>query len=166
LADIESLETSSVGEPAEETIDISQFKTNATMVPPVGEKRNLTAIQSVGSTSGTASKYWDIGYPAMEKSGFYEMVLSRQEKEDGKDVTETRVFAANVEPIEGDLKRLDFEKVGSDYFGPNVKIIAGPKMTSQTVQGARTEYWIYILFLLGGILVVEQFLGWLFGRRR
>ena len=166
LADSESLETSKVGEPAEETIDISRFKQNSTMVPPIGEKRNLTAVQSVGASNGVSGKYWTVGYPRMEKSGFYEMVLTQQEKEDGKDVTQSRIFAANVDPVEGNLRRLDFDKVGKEYFGPKVKVIAGPKMTSQTVQGARTEYWIYILFLLGGILIIEQFLGWLFGRRR
>ncbi|MEC9094194.1 MAG: BatA domain-containing protein [Planctomycetota bacterium] len=161
----ESIESPSVGDGIAETIDISVVKTNAIIDPPKGEKRNVNAI-STGTGEGKQAKYRKVTFPQMKDSGFYVMTLTNLEKIDGNEVTQTRIFAANVDAVEGDLKRLDFETVGDDYFGKNVKVISGPRMSSQTVQGARTEYWIFVLFLLGGILILEQFLGWLYGRRR
>ena len=161
----ESLDSPTVGEGISEVIDISKVKTNAVISPPKGEKRNVSAT-SGDSPEGAMAKYRKVVLPSMSDSGFYEMTLTRLEKENGEDVSENRIFAANVETGEGNLKRLDLQAVGSDYFGEKVKLIAGPSMSTQTVEGARTEYWIYVLFLLGGILILEQFLGWLFGRNR
>ena len=165
LAVKESLDEGKVGDPIESTIDISRVNANALITPPVGEKQNVKAV--AGSNSeGLKAKYQNVVVPEMKNSGFYVMTLSAREMVDGEKVTEDRIFAANVDPFEGNLKRLDLDTVGSDYFGDKVKVITGPSMSSQTVQGARTEYWMYILFFLGGILILEQFLGWWFGRRR
>ncbi|MDG2469931.1 MAG: BatA domain-containing protein [Pirellulaceae bacterium] len=165
LGDGEQVEPPFVGEGIREVIDISRLKPSASITPPRGEKRNLTAIP-FDAADPTKGKYWQLSVPKMEEAGFYDMVLVEQEKQDGKDVADSRVFSANVMPAEGDLKRLDLGEVGTDYFGDQIKLIDGTAMSAQTVQGARTEYWMYVLFLLGGILIVEQFLGWVFGRRR
>lgn len=166
LGDSESLDRSLVGDGIQTPVDISRMKTNATITPPAGEKRNVSAVADESDGNTEPGKYWMIDFPKMDQAGFYVLNLTEQEKENGEDVIESRVFAANVETVESDLTRLDFEKVGPDYFGENVKVITGPKMSSQTVQGARQEYWMYILFFLGAILIIEQFLGWWFGRRR
>lgn len=165
LAAEESLDEGKVGEGIETTVDISQLSANALVTPPRGEKQNVKAVAGKNS-DGLNAKYQKVVVPQMSQSGFYVMTLSSREKVDGEFVTEDRIFAANVLPVEADLTRLDLSNVGQNYFGDKVKIISGPNMSSQTVQGARTEYWMYILFVLGGILILEQFLGWWFGRRR
>lgn len=164
----DSIDTPSVGDPINEIVDISEVQTNAEINPPKGEKRNVSAVSMNNGMNekGPQAKYRRVQFPAMDDSGFYVMKLTNLEAENGEAVQQTRIFAANVDPDEGNLKRLDLDVVGKDYFGEKVKIISGPGMSSQTVQGARTEYWMYILFLLGSILVLEQFLGWWFGRRR
>lgn len=165
LAAKESLEEGKVGDPIVSTIDISRFDANALVEPPRGEKQNVKAVAGK-SSEGLQAKYQEVIIPQMTDSGFYVMNLSPREKGADESLVEQRVFAANVDPVEGDLRRLDIEGARKGYFGDEVKIISGPSMSSQTVQGARTEYWMYILFFLGGVLVLEQFLGWWFGRRR
>ncbi len=103
----------------------------------------------------------------MKYGGFYEVGLTEKEKVNGKEVVRKRVFAANVPAnLDGGLQRLDFGKVGSNYFGESTKDIPLSEMSRQTIQGAKTEFWKYVLYLLGFVLILEQFLGWYFGKRR
>lgn len=165
LAVNDSVEGAGVGDGVVETIDVSRFEKSAILTPPKGEKQTVKALTNEKNT-GAKARFSTVTIPQMSDSGFYVMTLAALEKEDGEVVNEDRVFAANVDSQEGNLKRLDLNRVGKDYFGKNVKIINGPNMSSQTVEGARTEFWMVVLLTLGGVLILEQFLGWLFGRRR
>lgn len=154
-----------VGDVAQDVVDISRYEQNVVVAPPKGEKRNVKAIAD-DQAEGAMARFRVVKIPEMKQAGFYVVTLTRLEKTDGETVNEERILAANTDPREADLTRLDLQSVGAEYFGKKVSVIDGPQMSSQTVLGARTEYWMYVLFFLAGILILEQYLGWLFGRRR
>ncbi len=149
-----------VGVPLRQPIDLSQYVRDVSIKTPDNEKANLQANPE-DSEEGSEQSVWQISYDNSFKKGFYHLGLKQT---DGQD--ESMLFAANVSADEGQLKRINLDLVNASFFGDNVKLVAGESISNLSVQGTRNEIWKWILLFLGGVLLIEQFLGWMFGRRR
>jgi hypothetical protein len=104
---------------------------------------------------------WRVEYPDIPERGFYELTLTRREG-----ASQNVLFAANVDPGEGDLKRVDAAVVQRELAGSNVKLLSAADDQPLLDAPARTELVRYVLWLVAGVLAAEQVLGWLFGRWR
>ena len=67
---------------------------------------------------------------------------------------------------ESDLRRVDVSSLPDNYFGESTRILAADQLALNNDSGSSNEIWPQILLLLAGVLALEQFLGWWFGRRR
>ena len=76
------------------------------------------------------------------------------------------LFAAKLDPRESRLKRLPESSLQGDFFGDKVSLVSSQELSEQTVSGGNTEIWLQILMLLFGLLALEQFLGWYWGKKR
>lgn len=76
------------------------------------------------------------------------------------------LFAANVDPTEGDLRRVNVEEMTRELAGTNVKIIPADAAADLGGDGSQTELWWYLLWGAVVALCSEQVLAWYFGRGR
>lgn len=76
------------------------------------------------------------------------------------------LFAANVDPTEGDLKRVERPVMEKDLVDTNVQILDAGSVQSLADIGSQTEVWWYLLWALVVVLCGEQLLGWFFGWAR
>ena len=76
------------------------------------------------------------------------------------------LFAANVEPTEGDLKRADRRALERELAGANVQFVSAVEAQSLASAGSQSEIWWYLLWGVVAVLSGEQVLGWFFGQRR
>jgi hypothetical protein len=76
------------------------------------------------------------------------------------------LFAANIDPSEGNLQRVDRDAMERELAETKVQIISAAEAQSLADVGTQTEIWWYLLWGVVGVLSTEQLLGWLFGKRR
>ena len=76
------------------------------------------------------------------------------------------LFAANLDASEGDLRRMPRNTLDGDFFGGNVKLVTSAQLSGQALKGVSSELWMLALLLLFLVLMSEQFLGWIWGRKR
>jgi hypothetical protein len=76
------------------------------------------------------------------------------------------LFAANVDPRESQLKRIPASALEGDFLGEKVTMVAAGGLVGQQVSGGETEIWLQILLFLFAVLVLEQVLGWFWGKKR
>jgi uncharacterized membrane protein len=145
-----------VGEPLRQEIDLTQADLDAEVVLPGLKKVNVQASQ----VSGGEAKRWLLEHPGTNKPGFYELKISQREGG-----VEPVLFAANVDPSEGDLRRANVDAMEKELSDVGVRFVSGGGSLLAGL-GAQLEIWKYLLWLLVGLLLGEQVLGWLFGRRR
>jgi hypothetical protein len=105
---------------------------------------------------------WQLEYPETNLQGFYDVKLARRDG-GGEDHV---LFAANVDPTEGDLKRVDRPAMEKDLVDTNVQILDAGSVQSLADIGSQTEVWWYLLWALVVVLCGEQLLGWFFGWAR
>ena len=106
-----------------------------------------------------AETIWQLEYPQTLRQGFYDLKLARRDG-GGEDHV---LFAVNVDPTEGDLKRVDRQVMERDLAETNVKILAADEAQSLADVGSQTEVWWYLLWAVVAVLCGEQVLGWFFG---
>jgi hypothetical protein len=112
------------------------------------------------STRGGDSTRWQIVHEDTGKRGFYELTLLRN---DGFE--EKVLFAANPDPTEGNLARVDLPELRKS-LGDGVKIIKGTDSGALATTGAQRELWKYVLLGVVLVLAGEQLFAWSFGLRR
>jgi hypothetical protein len=140
-----------VGEPLELSLDASRYNAQVRFATPDESGAPAIATDAVPDADGTlVATLADTNF-----SGFYEAQLSRT---DGKQ--ETRHFAVNVDPAEGDLAMLDAEQLASRLEG--VKYRDHQASLFQFAAGDQPghnlgEALLYALVLL---LIGEQALAW------
>jgi hypothetical protein len=149
-----------VGEPIRQPVDLTQYELDAALSGPHDVKVNLQAA-APAATDATESTTWQVEYPAAAWQGFYELKLAR--RDGGSDAV---LFAANVDPAEGDLKRSNRQALFRELAGTNVKLVEGSEAQSLADAGQQTEVWWYLLWVVVAVLSGEQVLGWFFGRSR
>jgi hypothetical protein len=151
-----------VGEPIQQAVDLTEYEMDATLSGPNELKVNLQATAPVAGDSGnTQQTVWQVEYPAAAAQGFYELKLAR--REGGADAV---LFAANVDPAEGDLKRVNRQAFERSLGGANVKIVSASEAELLADAAQQTEVWWYLLWIVVAVLAGEQLLGWFFGRGR
>ena len=97
----------------------------------------------------------------MSNSGFYRLQL---QSTDGEPIE--RLFAANVDPSEARLTRIDLDEARRGLFGETIGVVALDRLGSESVSGGNQEYWKWIIVGLIIVLVGEQSLArWFRGRQ-
>jgi hypothetical protein len=148
-----------VGEPIREPLDLTQYRIDASLRGPSDNKTSLQAVPRGGKQDDTPA-VWLIEYPETNRRGFYELQLERN---DG--AIERLLFAANVEPSEGNLRRADVAALRRELGDAPVTIVSG-NAAAPGVRGTQHELWKSILAALIALLCGEQLLAWVFGLRR
>jgi len=154
-----------VGQPLREPLDLTVHELDAALSGPHERKANVQATSpasgpAAGSPNGSSSEtIWQLEYPQTHDQGFYDLKLTRRDG-GGEDHV---LFAANIDPSEGDLKRVDRQVMEKDLADTNVKIIEATAAGSLADVGSQTEIWWYLLWAVVAVLCGEQLLGWFFG---
>lgn len=150
-----------VGEPVRQPVDLTQYELDAKLTGPREMQANLqAAAPEDGGAASERAAIWQVEYPATA-AGFYEIGMKR--RDGGADAM---LFAANVDPSEGNLKRADRRQLERELAGTNVQIISAAQSQSLADAGTQTEIWWYLLWGVVAVLSGEQVLGWFFGQRR
>lgn len=159
-----------VGEPIVQPVELAEYEMNAALTGPKDRKANLQAIPPANleenddpdkAAPGARETVYQVQYDETDLQGFYDLQLARR---DGW--TDSILFAANVDPAEGNLKRVDQAAMKRGLTGTNVEIVSGASAQSLADAGSQTEIWWYLLWGLVAVLTSEQLLGWFFGMRR
>jgi hypothetical protein len=155
-----------VGEAIRQAVDLTQHELDVKLAGPRELKAELQAAAPVfqapdsGESSSAEPTLWEVEHQAAAQ-GFYELTLTR--RDGGSDPL---LFAANVDPAEGDLKRVDRRTLERSLAGSNVKVVLAGQSLALADSGQQTEVWQYLLWLVVAVLAGEQVLGWFFGRAR
>ena len=104
-----------------------------------------------------------IHYATTDTAGIYELKLTPQ---DTPDQTRTVVFAANIDPAEGDLTPADRGVLQRDLEETGAQFVDGGSYLERGDAGGRVELWRALAIALLVVLCAEQLLAWVFGRRR
>ena len=148
-----------VGEPIRQPLDLTLHELDASLAGPKELKANLQAAAPPDGGEAAAETIWQLEYPQTDRQGFYDLKLARRDG-GGEDHL---LFAVNVDPTEGDLKRVDRQVMERDLAETNVKILAADEAQSLADVGSQTEVWWYLLWAVVAVLCGEQVLGWFFG---
>lgn len=153
--------TARLGQPLSYAVDLSAYENRVSLLDPSKGKTETVAKPYEDTEESRASEIYQVGFENIDRRGFYQMELTRHNGE-----KENVLFAANVDPREGDLKRMSAASLEGDFLGEKVKLVSASTLNDQSVEGGNTEIWFQVLILLFAVLVLEQFLGWWFGRKR
>lgn len=150
-----------VGEPLRKVIDLSQVELDAELVLPGEKKTHLQATQ-IKPEEGKPQETnrWLLEQKQTAAQGFYELKLANRTG-GGEGV----LYAANVDPAEGDLRRANTTEMERQLRDVGVRFMSGVGSGMGGI-GAQVEIWKYLLWLLVALLLGEQVLGWFFGLRR
>lgn len=148
-----------VGEVLHQGVDLTQFELDVGVKRPDQEEDKVSA--NPGDQQDDQVLY-GADYDKVDRQGFYELLLNRREA--GGMVP--MLFAANVDPDEGDLARADTQEFQRKLGDANVKFVSRADLLKVNVEDARRHLWPFVLGALVGVLCLEQFLGWRFGRNR
>ena len=162
-----------VGTPIHVEVDPSKYMIDARVHTPEADAEPVNvqaaqekpaadkgALQS-GPASAAEARSLAIRFDDTNRHGVYRFELDR--RDGGKT---NLLYAANLDPSEGDLRRIEDSELRRIIGEANVEIHRGNGTLSLDADGSRTELWKPTLLLLGGVLCFEQALAWLFGRRR
>jgi len=148
-----------VGNPIHHPLELTRYEREVTLIEPDG---TALPMQATEGHDAKAETLWQVDHADTGRCGFYELDLVR--KDDGG--TEKVLFAANIDPDEGDLLRMDRDALQRALGDAPVRIVSGNAALSAEATGAKWEIWPWVLGALVGLLCLEQLLGWVFGRRR
>lgn len=143
------------GQPIRLNLDPSVHGTEVQVEPPDGA---LAALQAAPAADG---QRFGVQFNDTLRSGLYRVRLRRH---DGG--FDTELFAANVEPTEGDLAPAEPRALRRQAADSKIVFLEGRDYLAQGVAGAKSELWRGLLLAMMLTLCTEQALGWWFGRRR
>jgi len=141
-------------------VDLSAFRNRAKLQNPGNE--SIEGFAKPIDLENQDSELQEFIFENADQAGFYEVRLERHE-EGG---TEPVLFASNYDSAESQLKRLTSDQREEHFAGEKIKLVSGENLVEENVAGKSTEIWSMVLLLLFGILLTEQFLGWLWGQKR
>jgi hypothetical protein len=183
-----------VGEALAQSIDLTDYKTDAELKLPKDKKVNLQAHEpetdkaksaedkkdekaddekKADETANQDDKAVDSGE---KKEGGTRWQISYEDtgkrgfyelllaRNDGYD--EKVLFAANADPTEGDLARADLKDIKDRIGDAPVVISATSNVGELTAAGAQQQLWKYLLLIAVVVLCGEQLLAWSFGLKR
>lgn len=162
-------------------IDVSRYQAEARVTPPGTGETTMVQAQMIDleargeAEDATVAAPDDAGpeppaerratmalrYDQTRRAGLYRVRLSGH---DGS--SRELLFAANIDPAEGDLAPMATDTLGKQLGESNVQLVDGEDYLDQDTAGGRVELWRTLAVLLLIVLCTEQFLAWTFGRRR
>ena len=107
------------------------------------------------------NQIYRVEFEDLREAGFYEMELKRHSSQ-----PQPILYAVNYDSRESELKRLEPSRRSETFFGSKVSLVSMDELQDQSVAGSNTEIWTQLLMALFAVLVIEQFLGWWWGRKR
>jgi hypothetical protein len=161
-----------VGQPIEMRLDVSRYRRDIKIgfiPPPSGEapvaaatdgKPAVKDVKTEQATPDETGKTLEVKFVDTNATGYYEVETSRLDGE----VVKT-LYAANVDATEGELARVDRNELQTQ-LGDSATLVAGGPAFGNGSEGAKREYSFHVLFAILGVLGVEQFLAWWFGKKR
>jgi uncharacterized membrane protein len=150
-----------VGEPLNESVDLSRFRAEVGLTRPGGATSTLLATNSDKTASQGSSNQWSIKVDDATVRGFYRFDFTTPESQVQKVLS-----AANLHPAESDLNRMESQTLQSALQGAPVELVGAVPLASLTADAGRGELWFVVLIILALVLFAEQGLAWAFGRRR
>jgi hypothetical protein len=140
-----------VGAPLELTLDPADYQPQVRFITPQDTAGGVVDVNAALNTGGKLAAL----LTETDLSGLYEAQLTRT---DG--TAETRRYALNVDPAEGDLSALDAEQLAARLEG--VRYQYGQAAAFQSTVGEATGYNLSEALLYGLVLllVVEQLVAW------
>jgi hypothetical protein len=145
-----------VGAPIRTDLDPATYAIAARVQGP--DDSEDVAVQAVATDQPARMR---LTYADTARRGFYRVRLK------GHDGTEeTRLFAANIDPTEGDLAPADADALRRAVPDADLVILEGRDYLGRAVTGDRAEMWRPLAIALVLALFGEQALAWWFGRRR
>jgi len=153
-----------VGEPLIERVDLARYRPEARLMPPdradpIPLRADVPTVD--GGTASTGATDLRFRFDGVDRAGLYRLELERH---DG--TVERRLFAAGLDPAEGDLTPADPATLQRDLETAGVELVSGSQYFGEATAGGRAELWRLVAVLLLVGLGVEQGLAWMFGRRR
>ena len=149
-----------VGDPLEQDVDLSKYELEFRVTKPDATTKPDSANPPEGEQSDQV--FYQAKFDEVDERGFYQLVLNRREAAGPVPL----LFAANIDPFEGDLARADVQQLQRKLGDSKVSFISAEDLTNINIDDARIHLWPLALALLVGVLALEQFLGWRFGRNR
>jgi len=140
-------------------IDLSAYENRVVVRDPENEK--METVAKPVDPSKTDSVLYQAQFENLSRRGFYNVQLTRH-----SGVNKSILLATNYDARESRLIRLTQTKLDDNFFGGKVSLVSTSGLLDQTVEGGNSELWVMILIGLMAILIAEQFLGWLWGRKR
>ena len=140
-------------------VDLTAFENRVSLRDPENEKMETVARPL--NPDKPDSVLYEAEFDDLSKRGFYDIQLKRHTGE-----IQSTLVATNYDPRESQLKRLSASALDTSFFGDNVSLVTSKSLTNETVDAGNSELWMMILVGLMGILGIEQFLGWFWGRKR
>jgi hypothetical protein len=149
-----------VGEPIRRQLDPSDYHHDVQVSYRGQEQGAEPETTSLVAVLDEQTNRLRFEFAKTDRTGLYDVVLSRFDS--GK---ENGLVAVNLDPDEGDLKRIAPEELNR-LAGVDLPIVKRRATLAVTAEGAKNEFWFSVLVALVGVLALEQTLAWLFGRRR
>jgi hypothetical protein len=150
-----------VGQPLRRRLDPSEHKPEITLSQFAWGDEDKPQKRSESVAFDEATKRLDYTLAETNQVGFYRIDSARFDGE-----PESWLHAANLDPTEGDLSRITEQDIARQIGDERVTFVADRPALSARAEGAKKELWFPVLIGIAAVLGCEQFLAWLFGRRR
>ncbi len=148
-----------VSDPIEQSINLADYRSDAAVEAPITGR---VGVQAQPPPEGNSTE-WSIRFEETGNRGFYRLLL--KPTTGGED--RTVLFAANIDPAEGNLERMNTTALRSELEQSGIELVSGsqPVVNFGAVAG-KSEFWKLALYALAGILCLELVYGWWIGARR
>lgn len=140
-----------VGAPLEVRLDPARYSEQIRFTTPNEDMAPTPAMEAVLAPDGRLAA----SLATTDSAGFYKAALHRK---DGSD--ETRTWACNVEPEEGDLKTFDIPQLSARLEGIPCQMARASQFHYTPGERASGQLSDALLYLLIALLVGEQILAW------
>lgn len=141
-------------------VDLTAYENRVTLRDPENEKMETVATPI--NPDQKNSVLYQAEFEDLSRRGFYDVQLTRHSG--GAD---SRLVAVNYDARESQLKRVSpAVREDEKFLGEKVSVVASGALMDDAVDAGNSELWMMLLMLLMGVLAVEQFLGWFWGRKR
>ncbi len=155
------------GQPLRHRLDVSRYQPEVQVRPP-GQSEPLTVRAAAPSATEPNGAAVDAATPALllrydqtNAAGFYRAQLQQH---DGGGLS--LLFAANIDPREGDLAPMQTPQLRDQLESDRVTVADSDTVLAAGVTGGRIELWRTFAIALAVVLVLEQTLAWWFGQKR
>lgn len=127
---------------------------------PSTQAESAAPAPSTGD-DGDSTQRFRFEFTQTPNAGIYRLALTTTEGESLE-----KFFAANVDPDESRLTRIDVDEARKSLFGETISLVQLDRLGTESVSGGNQEYWKWVILGLIGVLVSEQSLARWFRSRQ